>query len=129
MDKHAEKVYAAENVVFADEDILTEFKVRKFFYEIIGDPWFKDKYGEGYGIYVIGDFFDHSFAYRRDIYILDPIHLTESSVCHEIGHSCKQVRSNPHGKAWQKRYVELVGKYICAEKSEELAEEFKKIVD
>jgi len=123
----ANKCYIAEEKVFENEEILTEFKLKKFFYEIIGDPWFKDKYGTGYKIYTIGDYFDHSFAYKKSIYILEPKHFTEASVCHECAHMVKQVRSNPHGKAWQKRYVELVNKYICAEKSEELTEEFKKI--
>lgn len=126
-DPHQKLAYAAENKVFEGEDRLSEFHLRQFFFFIIGDPWFKDKYGEGYSMYVIGDYFDHSFAYNRSIYILEYQHFTVSTLCHELAHSCKKVRSNPHGKAWQKRYVEMVGKYICPSKAEELAEEFAKI--
>lgn len=126
-DSSANAVYSAENKVFEGENLLSETRLKQFFCHMVGDPWFKNKYGEGYRMYTIGDFFDHSFAYKKSIYILEYQHFTVSSLCHELSHSCKQVRSNPHGKAWQKRYVGMVGKYICSEKAEELAEEFSKI--
>ena len=78
-------------------------------------------------MYTIGDYFDHSFSYKKSIYILEYQHFTVSTLCHELAHACKKIRSNPHGKAWQKRYVEMVGRYMGAEKAEELLEEFKKM--
>ena len=122
------KIYAAENEVFKNEEILTEIQLKKFFCRIIGDPWFKEKYGEGYKLYTVGEgYFDHSCAVFKEIYILDNVHFTEATVIHEIVHACKRVRGNPHGKAWQKRYVEMVNRYISMEKAEELEEAFKKL--
>jgi len=121
------KVYDAENRVFADEQKLSEIGVKKLFYHIIGDPWFINKYGEGYKLYIVGDYYDYSFAIYKQVYILEYEHFTEASVIHECAHSVKRVRSNPHGKAWQKRYAEMVGRYISIEKAEELAREFAKL--
>jgi len=127
MDVQANNCYKAEQKVFENEDRLSETHLKQFFYHIIGDPWFKNKYGEGYRMYTIGDYFDHSFSYKKSIYILEYQHFTVSTLCHELAHACKKIRSNPHGKAWQKRYVEMVGRYMGAEKAEELLEEFKKM--
>lgn len=121
------QIYAAEERVFQNEEKLTEIQLKKFFCQIVGDPWFIKKYGEGYRLYTVGDFFDYSFAYYKQIYILEREHFTEATVLHEICHACKKTRSNPHGKAWQKRYVEMINRYISMEKAEELAEEFKKL--
>ena len=121
------KIYDAENRVFADEQKLSEIGVKKFFYQIVGDSWFINKYGEGYKLYIVGNYYDYSFAIYKQIYILEYEHFTEASVIHEICHSVKHVRGNPHGKAWQKRYIEMVGRYISIEKAEQLAEEFAKL--
>lgn len=122
-----QKIYDAENRVFQNEEKLTETQVKKFFYHVTGDPWFINKYGEGYHLYIIGDYYDYSFACYKQIYILEHEHFTHATILHECAHSCKKTRSNPHGKAWQKRYVELVSRYISMEKAEQLAEEFKKL--
>ena len=121
------KIYDAENEVFKDEVKLSEIQLKKFFYHVIGDNWFKSKYGEGYRLYIIGDYYDYSFAIYKQIYILEYEHFTEASVLHEICHSCKRVRRNPHGKAWQSRYVEMVKRFISLDKGEELEKVFKEL--
>jgi hypothetical protein len=122
------KIYDAEYRVFKDEDKLTETQIKKYFFHITGDPWFINKYGTGYKLYVIGPrFFDASYGDYKEIYLLEYEHFTISTLCHELCHSCKKARKNPHGKAWQKRYVEMAKRYISNEKGEELAEAFGKI--
>ena len=123
------KIYKAENEVFENERIFTETQIKKFFFLIVCDNWFKDRYGTGYKMYSIGpNFFDASSGCYKEIYLLENEHFTESTVCHELMHSCKHVRGNPHGKAWQKRYVEMVKRYISIEMGEELEEKFSKII-
>jgi hypothetical protein len=122
------QIYAAEERVFENERQLTEIQLKKFFFHIIGDPWFINKYGEGYKLYTVGQgYSDASIAVFKEVYILDNVHFTESTLVHEQSHAVKRVRSNPHGKAWQKRYVEMIKRYVSIEKGEELAEEFRKL--
>jgi len=121
VDRQQKKLYSAENKVFKNESQLTETQLKKFFYLVTGDPWFVEKYGRGFSLYTVGEgMFDHSFAVYKEIYILNPVHFTEASLLHEISHAVKRVRKEPHGTAFQKRYIELVKKYISNEKGEEL---------
>lgn len=122
------KIYAAEERVFQNEEKLTEIQLKKFFFHVIGDPWFIKKYGEGYKLYTVGQGYSSaSFAVFKEIYLLDNVHFTESTLLHEQSHAVCHPRRNPHGKAWQKRYVEMVDRYVSIEKAEELAQEFKKL--
>lgn len=125
-----EKVYEAENEVFKNERTYTETQIKKFFFLITGDNWFINKYGTGYKMYSIGpNFFDASYGCYKEIYLLENEHFTQSTVCHELMHACKHIRRNPHGKAWQKRYVDMVKIYISNQMGEELEQRFSKIYE
>lgn len=121
------KIYEAESRVFKKEEILTKKELEKFFSQMVNDKWFIEKYGKGYSLYTVGNFFGHSFACKKQIYMFDNEHYTKSSICHEQAHAVKNIRGNPHGKAWQKRYIEMVERYISKEKARQLEKEFAKI--
>ena len=125
-----DQVYKAENEVFENETIYTETQIKKFFLYVVYDDWFVKKYGTGYRMYTIGpNFFDASYGCHKEIYLLDNQHFTESTVCHELMHSCKHIRKNPHGKAWQRRYVDMIKRYVSNQMGEELEEKFSKIYE
>ncbi len=121
------KAYRAESKVFKKEKKLSEEKVKLFFEEVVGSKWFKKKYGEGYLIYFVSDNLSQgSFALYKEIYLIKS-HFTQSSVLHELAHAVKRPRKNHHGKAWQKRYVEMVKIFIDKKLGSMLELEFNKI--
>ena len=123
----AKKVYRSENFVFSDEKLLSEIQLKIFFLKVVGDNEFVAKHGQGFQIFFCGTaLFDYSFAGYKEIYMLKNEHWTMSSVLHELAHSVKRVRKNPHGKAFCNRYLYFIRKYLSEEKSEQLKIQFKK---
>ena len=112
------KVYRIEDIVFEKEPLVSEAELRNYFNFVIGNDPIK--------MYFCGPKMECSFALHGEIYILEE-HFKKYIILHEIAHAVKRPAKNPHGKAWQKRYCDLVEKFLDRDGARELRLAFQKL--
>ena len=120
------KVYRAEDWVFRNHPNLKEKEVFEYFQEVISS---KEYPYNPVKLYICGPaaWGNKSVAFSGEIYLLEGAHFKKYIILHEIAHAVKRPAKNPHGKAWQKRYVDLVEKFLDRDGASELRLAFQKL--
>ena len=126
--KFDNKIYHIEDEIFRDDPKLSQKEIFDYFSEVVSSKEFP--YGP-VKMYICGPkaWENKSVAVEGEIYVLENTHFQKYIILHEIAHAVKRGGKNPHGKAWQKRYVDLVRIYLDKARAKELESGFKKLME